>query len=91
MKSHFALVLVTLTACSSTGVVPMDKDTYLVSKRSAQIGLGPADGPKADIYVEANAHCAKQDKAVETIALDMANSGLGQPANASLQFRCVKR
>ena len=91
MKYYLALLILALTACSSTGVVPMDKGTYMVSKRSAQIGLGPADGPKADIYSEANVYCAKQEKAVETVALDMTNSGLGQPASASLQFRCVNK
>src|SRR5438309_7057323 len=40
--------------CSSTGIVPMDRDTYMVSKRSAQVGFGPPLGVKADVYEEAN-------------------------------------
>jgi hypothetical protein len=42
----------------------MDQDTYSVSKRSAQVGFGPADGAKADIYQEANDFCAKHNTKV---------------------------
>ena len=89
MKRIYPVVLVlALAACSSTGVVPMDQDTYTVSKRSAQVGFGPADGAKADIYREANDFCAKQNKKVETVALQMTDSGFARPASAALQFRC---
>lgn len=84
-----ALVFLTLAACSSTGIVPMDGDTYTVSKRSAQVGFGPADGAKADIYREANDFCANQNKKVETVALQMTDSGFARPASAALQFRCM--
>ena len=60
-----------------------------VSKRSAQVGFGPADGAKADIYREANDFCAKQNKKVETVALQMTDSGFARPASAALQFRCM--
>ena len=90
-KTYPALLALAVlaTACSSTGVVPMDGDTYTVSKRSAQVGFGPADGPKADIYREANEFCGKQGKKVQTVALQMTDSGFAQPASASLQFRCM--
>lgn len=67
----------------------MDRDTYMVAKRDAQVGFGPADGAKAYVYREANDFCAKQNKKVETVKLDMTNSGFGRPASASLQFLCV--
>lgn len=92
MKKTYTAMLVLAcltTACSSTGVVPMDGDTYTVSKRSAQVGFGPADGPKADIYREANDFCGKQGKKVQTVSLQMTDSGFAQPASASLQFRCM--
>ena len=90
-KTHTAmLVLACLAAaCSSTGIVPMDGDTYTVSKRSAQVGFGPADGPKSDIYREANDFCGNQGKKVQTVSLQMADSGFARPASASLQFRCM--
>jgi len=89
------LLAVTLTAsvlaaCSSTGVVPMDKGTYLVSKRSAQVGFGPPVGAQADVYQEANAFCDREGKQVETVSLELTDSGFARPAAAALQFRCVE-
>ncbi len=66
----------------------MDSGTYMIAKRSAQVGFGPPDGVKADVYNEANEFCAKTQKEVETINLQVTNSGLGRPGNVSLQFRC---
>lgn len=74
--------------CQSTGVVPMDSGTYLIAKRSMQAGFGPPDGVKADVYREANVFCAKENKGVETVNLQVTNSGFGRPGNVSLNFRC---
>ncbi|ANB74496.1 hypothetical protein AYM40_01315 [Paraburkholderia phytofirmans OLGA172] len=60
----------------------------MVAKRSAQVGFGPANGAKADVYREANEFCAKENKKVETVSLQMTDSAFAQPASASLQFRC---
>jgi hypothetical protein len=89
MKSVPIILVLVLFGCSSTGVVPMDRDTYMIAKKKPTVGFGTADSAKADIYREANAFCAKQNKKVETVKLEMTDSGLGRPANASLQFRCV--
>lgn len=89
MRTYPAILLLALTACTSTGIVPIDRDMYILSKRSAQVGFGPADGAKADIYREAYDFCAKQNKKVETVSLQMTDSGFAKPASASLQFRCV--
>ncbi len=87
---YFCLMFVILlSGCASTGVIPMDKDTYVVSKRSWQIGCGQPVGAKAVVYREANEFCSKQNKKVETVALEMLNSLPARPGSASLQFRCV--
>jgi hypothetical protein len=86
---YSTMLSLALAACSSTGVVPMDGDTYMVSKRSAQVGFGPADGAKADIYREANDFCATQNKKVKTVSLQMTDSGFARPASAALQFQCM--
>ncbi|WP_416048980.1 hypothetical protein [Cupriavidus basilensis] len=78
-----------MTACASTGITSMDRDTYFVSKKSAQVGFGPPDGVKADIYKEANEFCGMQDKKVETVSLQTTDSGFARPGSASLQFRCL--
>jgi hypothetical protein len=88
MRYILILVAFMLVACSSTGVVPMDSGTYLIAKRSAQAGFGPPDGVKADVYREANDFCAKEQKNVETINLEVTDSGFARPGNVSLHFRC---
>jgi len=75
-------------SCSSTGVVPMDGGTFMIAKRSAQVGFGPPDGVKADVYREANSFCANKSKEVETVNLEVTNSALAKPGNVSLTFRC---
>lgn len=91
MRTCVVILLLAFTACSSTGVVPMDKGTYMVSKRSGKIGFVSADDEKADVYRQANAFCAKQNKNVETVSLKMTDSGLARPASATLEFRCVPK
>ncbi|XQM34708.1 hypothetical protein DFLDMN_001518 [Cupriavidus sp. H19C3] len=61
-----------------------------VAKRSPQVGFGPPDGVRADIYAEANEYCSSRGKLVETVDLKTVNSGFGRPASAALQFRCVE-
>jgi hypothetical protein len=80
MKIWLVILALVLTSCASTGVVPMDKDTYMLAKRSAQVGFGPADGAKADVYREATDFCAKQNKKLETVKLEMTDSGFARSA-----------
>ena len=80
-----------LAACSSTGIVPADKGTYLIAKKSAQVGFGPPVGIKGEAYSEANEFCSKQGKAVETVDYKETNAGFAQSAAVSLTFRCVEK
>ena len=82
----FAVIL--FTACSSTGIVPMDKGTYMIGKRSAQVGFGPPSGVKVDVYKEANDFCAQQQKKVKTLNLEVTDSGFAKPGHVSLEFQC---
>lgn len=77
-----------LSSCASTGVVQTDSGIYMIAKRSAQFGFGPPDAIKAEVYTEANEFCVKTNKEVETIKLEVTNTGLGRPGNVSLTFRC---
>ena len=70
MKSRILVFALVFAGCSSTGVIPMDKDTYMLAKKKPTVGFGTADSAKADIYLEANAFCAKQNKKVETVKLE---------------------
>lgn len=90
MKKLLVLLLcLGLYGCASTGVVPMDKDTYMISKRSAQLGWGQPVGAKAAVYREANEFCARQNKKVETVSFEMRPSLPASPGSVCLQFRCV--
>lgn len=92
MKQRFLLLIFALAAaCADTGVVPMDKGTYLIAKKSPQVGFGPPIGIKAEAYTEANKFCEQQGRVVETVKLDETNSGFARAAAVSLEFRCVPK
>jgi len=80
-----------LVGCASTGVVQTGRDTYLIAKKSPQVGFGPPIGVKGEAYSEANEFCAKEGKAVETLKLEQTNSGFARAAAVSLEFRCVPK
>lgn len=91
MKHFIALGLLGLVACANTGIVPMDKGTYLIAKKSPQVGFGPPIGIKGEAYSEANEFCAKDGKAVETLKLEETNAGFARAAAVSLEFRCISK
>jgi hypothetical protein len=88
MKYVRVATLLVVLGCSSTGVVPMDNGTYMIAKRSAQAGFGPPVAAKAQVYREANAFCARQGKTVETVNLELTDSGFARPGSVTLEFRC---
>ena len=90
-KLGAALIAAFMADCANTGVVPMDKGTYLIAKQSPQVGFGPPLAIKAEAYQEANAFCGRTNKAVETVKLDETHSGFARSAAVSLEFRCVDR
>jgi hypothetical protein len=91
LKHGIVLFAVSLSACASTGIVPMDKGTYLIAKKSPQVGFGPPIEIKGEAYTEANDFCAKDGKNVETLKLEETNSGFAKAAAVSLEFRCVPK
>ena len=84
----FILFALALTACS-TGIIPTDGGTYMIARRSAQVGAGPPVGAQAKAYKDANDFCAKQGRSVETVKIDLDPSSFGHPGSVNLQFRCV--
>ena len=84
--------LLALAGCSSTGVIPMDKGAFMLSKQSAGGAFVTGEQVKAELYVEANAHCAKTGQVVETIKADAKNAvPLVRMTQASLEFRCIAK
>ena len=67
----------------------MDKGTYLISKKSPQLGFGPPIAIKGEAYAEANEHCAREGKAVQTTKYKETNAGFARSAAVALEFTCV--
>ena len=81
--------MLAVTACSSTGVTPVDGNTFMIAKKSAQVGFGPPIKTEAAVYAEASEFCEKQHNKVETVDLVVRNSTFGRPGSVNLKFRCV--
>jgi hypothetical protein len=88
MRLSIPVFALLLAACSSTGVLQTGDDTYMIAKRSGQAGFGPPVKTQGAVYEEANAYCAQEQKTLETVNLDVTNSGFGRPGAVNLQFRC---
>ena len=86
-----AIASIALLGCANTGVVVTGKDTYLIAKKSPQLGFGPPIGIKGEAYTEANEFCAKEGKVVDTVRLEQTNSGFARAAAVSLEFRCIPK
>jgi hypothetical protein len=78
-----------LAACSNTGLVPKGDGTYTFSKEILRMFSGSPDSVREDLYQQAANLCGGQQKAVETLKLEVTPaSGLTKPGNVFLQFRC---
>jgi hypothetical protein len=86
-----ATIACALASCASTGIVPADGNTFIVSDRGPTLGFSPPIRQTAKVFKEANEYCARQGKQVEQVKLDQMDSGLARPAAATLQFRCVPK
>lgn len=89
MRIPIIFMTLAFAACSSTGVVPVGTDTFMIAKKSAQAGFGPPVKTEAAVYEEANAYCESQRLMVETVDKEVRNSTFGRPGSVNLKFRCV--
>ena len=82
-------VLSVLTACASSGAVPIGRDTYMITKQSST-GFHSGASVKADIYREANEFCVKRELQFQPVR-DNAKDGVPGYAfaNAEVVFRCL--
>ncbi len=92
MKTQNLLLIaiaVLLTACASSGPVPMGKDTFMISKQSST-GFHSGASVKADIYREANEFCVRKGLEFQPVK-DYAKDGVPgfAFANAEVVFRCL--
>ena len=90
--------MVALAGCSSAGlgsfnghgVVQVNSYIYEVAATRSKGAQTDLEEAKQQVYLEANAFCRKQDRAVETDSLARLEGDTGRPASATLRFRCVK-
>ena len=89
MRVILVSVVFLFAACSS-GVVQMEKNTYMLSEKAGGCGFATGSGQEADAYKKANKFCGKKGMQVETISSE-AKDGIpfARCASAELKFRCV--
>jgi hypothetical protein len=91
MKKIIFSVVVLLTGCASSGVVPMGQDTFMISKQSST-GFHSASSVKADIYKEGSEYCASQGKEFQPVNDHGVDGVPGRSfASAEVQFRCLSK
>lgn len=86
-----SLMVSMLIGCSSTGVVPMDRDSYMIGKKDGMPGLGISLSNKAEVYKEANDFCFNKGLEVETLKVITSSAKPGVLGYTELQFRCVPK
>nr|AQQ74495.1 hypothetical protein [uncultured bacterium] len=86
------IAIVALLAGCSTGVVQVDKDTYMISEKAAGCGFATAGGQEADAYKKANEYCSSRGQQVEIVSTT-AKDGVpfARCASANVKFRCVPK
>ena len=78
-----------ISGCSSTGVIPVDGDSYMIGKKDGSPGLGVSFANKAAVYREANEFCQARSRVVKTLQENTTPARPGQLGSTELQFRCV--
>src|ERR1700693_5626431 len=91
LRATGPLVILTLVDCAGSGVMTVDRDTYMVVKRTTQVGFGPPVAATAYVYDHASEFCERRGRTVETVTLDQVDSAIDRPSSASLTFRCVTK
>jgi hypothetical protein len=88
-RTLILLGIISLAGCaSSSGVVPIGQDTYMVSRQG---GYGAsAMGPvKADAMTEAGVFCSKNGKQLQLVHTEETPKGVGRPPEVEIQFMCL--
>ena len=87
----FIIVGLFVIGCTSTGVIPIDKDSYMIGKKDGAPGLGVSLTNKAEVYKEANEFCSAKNLEVETLRVVTEPARPAQLGYTELQFKCVQK
>ena len=86
-----SITVLILSGCAAnSGVIPIGKDTYMVSRQAAT-GFSGSGTLKAEAFQEANLFCRNQSKEVQVISTNEAAPPyiLGNFPKAEIQFLCL--
>jgi hypothetical protein len=89
LACFFTLTLLVLSGCQSTGVIPMDQDSYMIGKKDGTPGLGVSLTNKAEVYREANDFCRAKGLEVQTLEVITTPARPAQLGSTELHFKCV--
>jgi len=91
MKTISAILIsgLLVSACQSTGVIPMDRDSYMIGKKDGTPGLGVSLSNKAEVYREANNFCRAKGLEVQTLEVITTPAQPAQLGSTELHFKCV--
>jgi hypothetical protein len=78
-----------VSGCQSTGVIPMDQDSYMIGKKDGMPGLGVSLTNKAEVYREANDFCRTKGLEVQTLEVITTPARPAQLGSTELHFKCV--
>ena len=90
MRKLLLVFVMLVSGCQSTGVIPMDQDSYMIGKKDGTPGIGVSLKNKADVYREANAFCSQKGLEVQTLHLIVTPAMPARLGSTELQFRCVQ-
>ena len=93
---NYLLPLITIfffvgCASNSSNVVPSGNETYTVSASRPVVGVGYSTGAQESVCEQANTFCKNKDLNFEVVQFTQNPSSFGRAANATLQFRCMKK
>jgi hypothetical protein len=92
MKIICCLLAIILAGCAlNSGVVPIGKDTFMVSRQAAT-GFSGSGTLKAEAFKEANQYCLSQNKVLQIVNTTEAQPPyvLGNFPKAEVQFMCLE-
>jgi hypothetical protein len=81
--------IIFVAGCQSTGVIPMDQDSYMIGKKDGTPGLGVSLTNKAEVYREANDFCRAKGLEVQTLQVTTTPARPAQLGSTELHFKCV--
>jgi len=85
----YSVVFLFITGCSTSGVIPMGTDVYMVSSSGAGFDTG---GVRSNVYEAANKFCDKNKQSLKAVSYESVKGKLAShPPSAELMFKCVKK